>query len=119
MNEMRFDGQVAIVTGAGRGLGRAYASLLAARGAKVVVNNRIRRGTEQAAPVAHEAVAAITVAGGIATANTADIGTKEGASSVVQTALQAFGRIDIVVNNAGIVQFHKFPDYPDDEMETM
>lgn len=119
MNEMRLDGQVAIVTGAGRGLGRAYATLLAERGAKVVVNNRIRRGTEHEASVAVEAVEAITAAGAIATANTADVGTKEGATSVVQTALQVFGRIDIVVNNAGIVQFHKFPDYPDDEFETM
>ena len=93
--------------------------MLAARGAKVVVNNRIRQGTEGETPIAQEAVEAITSAGGIATANTADIGTKEGARSVVETALKAFGRVDIVVNNAGIVQFHKYPDYPDDEMETM
>ncbi len=119
MDAMRFDGQVALVTGAGRGLGRAYVSLLAERGAKVVVNNRIRAGTEHEPPVAEEAVAAITAAGGVAVANTADVSTKEGAASVVETALEAFGRIDVVVNNAGIVHFYKFEAYPDDEFDTM
>jgi NAD(P)-dependent dehydrogenase (short-subunit alcohol dehydrogenase family) len=119
MAEMRFDGQVAVVTGAGRGLGRAYAEHLAARGAKVVVNNRIRPGTEHEPPVAEEAVRAIADAGGTAVANTASIDTKAGAASVVETALEAFGRIDIVVNNAGIVHFYTFADYPDEELDDM
>jgi NAD(P)-dependent dehydrogenase (short-subunit alcohol dehydrogenase family) len=119
MDEMRFDGQVAVVTGAGRGLGRAYALLLAQRGAKVVVNNRIRPGTEHDPPVADEVVDFITAAGGAAVANTSDISTKAGAVSVIATALEAFERIDVVINNAGIVHFYKFGDYPDDEFETM
>jgi len=119
MSEMRFEGQVAVVTGAGRGLGRAYATLLAQRGAKVVVNNRIRAGTEHEPPVADEVVGLIASAGGSAVANTADISSKAGAASVVQSALEAFGRIDVVVNNAGIVHFHTFADYPEDELEEM
>lgn len=119
MNEMRLDDQVAVVTGAGRGLGRAYALALAQRGATVVVNNRIRAGTEHEPPVAEEVAAIITSAGGTAVANTADIGTQDGAESVVASALDACGRIDIVINNAGIVHFYKFADYPDAEFENM
>lgn len=119
MEELRLDGTVAVVTGAGRGLGRGYAEYLAARGAQVVVNNRIRPGTEGEAPVAHEVVAAIRAAGGIAVADTSDVGTKEGAYQAVSTAIENFGRIDTVVNNAGIVHFYKFEDYPDDEFEQM
>jgi NAD(P)-dependent dehydrogenase (short-subunit alcohol dehydrogenase family) len=119
MDELRLDDRVAVVTGAGRGLGRAYAELLARQGARVVVNNRIRPGTEDQPPVADEAVAAIRTAGGEAVANTADIGTQAGAESVVQSALDAFGKLDIVVNNAGIVHFHTFDVYPDDEFAQM
>jgi NAD(P)-dependent dehydrogenase (short-subunit alcohol dehydrogenase family) len=119
MDELRLDGQVAVVTGAGRGLGRSYATLLAARGASVVVNNRIRPTADDSGRVAEEVVARINAAGGTAVANTGDVGTQSGAESVVQTALDAFGRIDVVVNNAGIVQFHKFADYPDDEFARM
>jgi NAD(P)-dependent dehydrogenase (short-subunit alcohol dehydrogenase family) len=119
MENMRLDGQVAVVTGAGRGLGRAYALALAERGAKVVVNNRIRPGTEHEPPVAEEVVGRIQREGGIAVSNTGDVGTPAGARSIVETALESFGRIDIVVNNAGIVHFHRFPEYPDDEFEQM
>ena len=119
MDQLRLDGQVAVVTGAGRGLGRAYAELLAERGAKVVVNNRVRPSDNDRGLVAEEVVAAIEAAGHTAVANTGDIGTQAGAQSVVQTALDAFGRIDIVVNNAGIVHFYKFEDYPDDEFDRM
>ena len=118
-SELSFDGQVAVVTGAGRGLGRAYAQALALRGAKLVVNNRIRPGTEHEPPVADEVAALIAAAGGQAVANYGDVGTKDGARSIVQSALDAFGRIDVVVNNAGIVQFYKFDAYPDDEFDTM
>lgn len=117
--ELRLDGWVAVVTGAGRGLGHAYARLLAERGAKVVVNNRIRSGHEGRKPVAEEAAEAIVVAGGEAVADTSDIGTKAGAEGLVQAALDAYGRIDVVVNNAGVVQFHEFADYPDDEFDLM
>lgn len=116
---LRLDGQVAVVTGAGRGLGNAYARLLAERGAKVLVNNRIRPGHEQLRPVAEEAAEQIGAAGGEAVADTSDIGTKAGAEGLVEHALDAFGRIDVVVNNAGVVQFHEFADYPDDEFDLM
>ncbi len=119
MGTLRLDGQVAVVTGAGRGLGNAYARLLAERGAKVVVNNRIRAGHESRTPVAHEAADAIRAAGGDAVADTSDIGTKAGAAAVVQAAIDAYGRIDVVVNNAGVVQFHEFAGYPDDEFDLM
>ena len=117
MDQMRLDGRVAVITGAGRGLGRGYATLLAARGAHVVVNNRVHPGAEHQPPVADEVAGLINAAGGSAVANLADVGTRQGAASVVQTALDAFGRVDIVVNNAGIVHFHKFSDYPADEFD--
>ncbi len=117
--ELRLDGQVAVVTGAGRGLGRSYALHLAARGAKVVVNNRIRPGHESLPPVADEVVEAIAAAGGTAVANTSDVGTDEGARSVVEAAIEAFGRIDILVANAGVAHFYKFGAYPDAELDLM
>jgi NAD(P)-dependent dehydrogenase (short-subunit alcohol dehydrogenase family)/flavin-binding protein dodecin len=93
--------------------------LLAERGAKVVVNNRIRPSDQDQGLVADEVVRLIAGSGGTAMANTGDVGTQAGAGSVVQTALDAFGRVDIVVNNAGIVHFYKFADYPDDEFDRM
>jgi len=119
VDELRLDEQVAVVTGAGRGLGRAYATHLAARGAKVVVNNRIRPGDQDRPPVAGEVVDAIRAQGGVAVANTGDVGTDCGARSVVETALEAFGRIDIVVNNAGVAHFYTLADYPDAELDRM
>ena len=116
---LRLDGRVAVVTGAGRGLGRAYSLLLAERGAKVVVNNRIRPGLENEPPVADEVVELIRGAGGTAVANYADVATRAGARSVVETAQEAFEAVDIVVNNAGIVHFYRFEDYPDDELDDM
>lgn len=118
-NEVRFDGQVAVVTGAGRGLGRAYVDLLAARGAKVVVNNRIRKGTEHEVPLAEAAAEEIRAKGGSAVASTADISTCTGAHSVIKDAVHAFGRVDILVNNAGIVHFQQFETYPLEEYQEM
>jgi NAD(P)-dependent dehydrogenase (short-subunit alcohol dehydrogenase family) len=92
---------------------------LAERGAKVVVNNRVRPSADDDGLVAEKVVAGIQAAGRTAVANTGDIGTQAGAESVVQTALDAFGRVDIVVNNAGIVHFYKFEAYPDDEFDLM
>ena len=100
---IRFDGRAAIVTGAGKGLGRAYALLLAARGAAVVVNNRKREpaGTKGSADLV---VDEIKAAGGKAVANYDSVESRESGARMVQAALDAFGRLDILVNNAGIDQ---------------
>jgi 3-hydroxyacyl-CoA dehydrogenase/3a,7a,12a-trihydroxy-5b-cholest-24-enoyl-CoA hydratase len=106
---LRFDDKVAIVTGAGQGLGRSHAVLLASRGAKVVVNDLggSATGEGKSGKVADEVVAAIESAGGRAVANYDSV---EDGARIVEAALDAFGRIDIVVNNAGILRdtsFHK------------
>ncbi len=106
-SELRFDGRVAVITGAGRGLGREYALLLASRGAQVVVNNR-------SGAAADAVVAEITGAGGVAVACESSVRTKEGAVAPVAAAVEHYGRVDIVVNNAGIYEFGAFADYPDD-----
>lgn len=103
LNEVRLDGRVALVTGAGRGLGRGYARLLAARGAKVVVNDPgVGLGGEghDESP-ARDVVAEIEAAGGVAVANFDTVATEEGARAMVGQAMDSFGKIDIVVNNAG------------------
>ena len=104
--DLRFDGQVAVVTGAGGGLGRAHARLLASRGAAVVVND-LGGGVDGVGgsdSPARRVVAEIEEAGGRALANADDIATPEGAQRLVQAAVQAFGRLDVLVNNAGILR---------------
>jgi NAD(P)-dependent dehydrogenase (short-subunit alcohol dehydrogenase family) len=112
VSELGFDGRVAVVTGAGGGIGRAYARLLAARGACVVVNDLgggvDGRGAGGAA--AEGVVAEIRAAGGVAIANADSVSTPEGGRAIVASALDEFGRLDIVINNAGILRdgtFHK------------
>lgn len=107
MVEMRFDGRVAVISGAGRGLGRSYALLLASRGAKVVVNDLggAIRGGEGDASVAQDVVDEIRAAGGEAIANTDTVATLEGGHAIVAAALDAWGRIDILVHNAGNVRY--------------
>jgi NAD(P)-dependent dehydrogenase (short-subunit alcohol dehydrogenase family) len=107
-----FTDQVAIVTGAGRGLGRLYALEMARRGAAVVVNDLggDSRGGGGDHSVAQQVVAEIAAAGGRAVASHDSVSTPEGGAAIVQAALDAFGRVDVVVNNAGIFEFAPFED---------
>lgn len=106
MPELRFDNRVAVVTGAGRGLGRAYALMLAARGANVVVNDTGAGLTGDGADdaPAHEVVADITAAGGGAVASLDSVATPAGGQAIVRAALDNYGRIDILIHNAGNVR---------------
>jgi NAD(P)-dependent dehydrogenase (short-subunit alcohol dehydrogenase family) len=118
VGEYRFDGRVAVVTGAGRGIGRAYARLLAGRGASVVVNDlgASTGGTGADAGPAAEAVAEIVAAGGEALADASDVATVTGAEALVETAVERFGRIDILVNNAGIIRWAGMPEVDEDNL---
>ena len=112
MSELRFDQRVAIVTGAGRGVGRAHAILLASRGAKIVVadlGGELDGSGSSSAP-ADEVVKEIEAAGGEAVACAASVANETGATSIVRTALDAFGALDVVVNNAGIAEPDWFED---------
>ncbi len=111
LDKINYNGRVAIVTGAGAGLGRVYALELAKRGAKVVINDlggaRDGSGKGSASP-ADEVVAEIQALGGEAVANYDNVASPEGGENIVKTAMDAFGRVDIVVNNAGILRDKSF-----------
>jgi NAD(P)-dependent dehydrogenase (short-subunit alcohol dehydrogenase family) len=109
---MRFDGRVAIVTGGGRGMGRAHSLELARRGAQVVVNDlgTALDGTGASSAVAEEVVREIEAAGGVAVPSTESVASEEGPSAIVQTALDAFGRVDVLVHNAGTVTYAPFSE---------
>jgi NAD(P)-dependent dehydrogenase (short-subunit alcohol dehydrogenase family) len=110
MTDLGFDGKVAIITGAGGGLGRQHALMLAARGALVVVNDLggAIDGTGSDKGAAARVVDEIKAAGGDAVANTSSVATPEGGAEIVQTAIDAYGRVDIVINNAGILRDKSF-----------
>src|ERR1039458_4118766 len=108
--DIRFDNRVAIVTGAGAGLGRSHAMLLASRGAKVVVNDPGGSvdGTGSASAVADKVVAEIKAAGGQAVASYASVAEEQAAQTIIDTAMNTWGRLDILVNNAGVLRDKAF-----------
>jgi len=112
MTDLRFDGRVAIITGAGGGLGRSHALELARRGAHVLVNDLggAVDGSGSSASAAERVVDEITSLGGSAAPNHDSVATPQGGQAIVQAAIDAFGRVDVLVNNAGILRdkaFHK------------
>lgn len=116
---LSFEGRVAIVTGAGRGIGRAHARLLAERHAAVVVNDtgRAEDGSGPRDPTVAEAVAAeIEAGGGRAAASAADVTVPEEAAALVATALDAFGSLHAVVNNAGVIRFTPFAETAEEDV---
>jgi len=115
------EGRVAIVTGAGGGLGRQHALLLAAHGAKVVVNDIGARvdGTGSNAAAAAAVVDSIQQAGGAAIANAADVSDWQGAQAMIEEAVDTFGRFDILVNNAGILRDRMLTNMAEDEWDAV
>jgi NAD(P)-dependent dehydrogenase (short-subunit alcohol dehydrogenase family) len=121
MPDLRFDDRVAVVTGGGRGLGRSYALLLASQGAKVVVNDpggSIGGDGTDAAP-ADEVVREITAAGGEAVASTESVTTPKGGKAIIDAALDAYGRVDILVHNAGNVRRASLKEMSYDDFEAV
>jgi NAD(P)-dependent dehydrogenase (short-subunit alcohol dehydrogenase family) len=118
---IRFDGKVAIVTGAGGGLGRAHALELARRGAKVVVNDLggAVDGTGGSSEAAGKVVAEIEALGGEAIANGGSVSDRAGAQSLVDDAVKAFGTVDILINNAGILRDKSFKKMELDDFEAV
>src|SRR5215831_10726380 len=113
------EGRVAVVTGAGRGLGRAHAMALAAQGARVVVNDLGGEvdGSGGSSGPADAVVEEIVGAGGVAVASKDDCADWEGASRIVQTAIDAFGRLDVLVANAGILRDRMLVSMPADDWD--
>lgn len=116
MANLRYDGRVAVITGAGAGLGREYALMFGSRGAKVVVNDLGGgfNGEGQSQKAADVVVNEIKALGGIAVANYDSVTEGE---KIIKTAMEAFGRIDILVNNAGILRDKSFPRISDKDWD--
>jgi len=121
MSKIDFSGRVAIVTGAGAGLGKDYAVELAKRGAKVVVNDLggTRDGTGSGDTAASQVVDEIKAQGGEAVPNFDSVATAEGGENIVKTALDAYGKIDILINNAGILRDKSFGKMSEQEWDAV
>ncbi len=119
MAELRFDGRVVVVTGAGGGLGKTYALELARRGAQILVNDLGGSvdGSGSGSNMADACVEEIEKAGGAAVANYDSVSTPEGGEAIVQSALDAFGRVDAVINNAGVLRDKSFTKLTPEELE--
>ena len=111
MTEPRFDGRIAVITGGARGLGRAYADLLGSLGASVVINDNGSAIVGEGCDAGHaeQAVAAIRAICGKGVADSNSVATFEGGSAIIQTALDAFGKVDILIHSAGNVVRPAFP----------
>ena len=118
---IRYDGQVAIVTGAGNGLGRSHALALAARGAKVVVNDLggSVNGAGSSSAAALETVKLIEQTGGEAIANGANVAKLDEVAAMVKQAMDTWGRIDILVNNAGILRDRMMANMSEEEWDAV
>jgi NAD(P)-dependent dehydrogenase (short-subunit alcohol dehydrogenase family) len=121
VSERRFDGRVAVITGAGRGLGRAYALLLAEKGAKVIVNDvgGSVKGDSVIGNPAADVVQEIKAAGGEAIANTDSVATAAGGKAIIQSALDHFGKIDILIHNAGNVRYGSLEEISQEDFEAV
>ena len=119
MSEIRFDGRVAVITGAGGGLGKTYALELARRGAHVVVNDLggAPDGSGKSSSMADVTVNEIKAAGGQAVANYDSVATPAGGEAIIKTAIDSFGRVDVVINNAGILRDKSFAKLEPQDLE--
>ena len=117
MSDVRFDGQVVLVTGAGRGMGRSHVLELARRGAAVVVNDIAGSGGSVSPDSAQSVVEEISATGGSALANTDDISTSAGCEAAVAAAVERFGRIDAIIHNAGTVTMVPITEMTDAAIE--